>query len=50
MNLIFFIGALVLISFLLSPRTQTVDGFFKGYSESGSPPSLWTLVLSQVTG
>jgi len=49
MSLILVIGALVLISFLLSPRTQTVDGFFKGYSESGSPPSLWTLVLSQVT-
>ncbi len=49
MSMVLFIGALVLISFLLSPRTQTADGFFKGISENGSLPSLWTLVLSQVT-
>lgn len=49
MSLMLFIGAMVVISFLLSPRTQTADGFFKGFSENGSPPSLWTLVLSQVT-
>lgn len=49
MSLIVIIGTLLLISFLLSPRTQTADGFFKGYSENGSPPSLWTLALSQVT-
>ena len=49
MNLILFIGVLVLISFLLSPRTRSADGFFKGFSDNGAPPSLWTLVLSQVT-
>ncbi|MCB1869408.1 MAG: sodium:proline symporter [Gammaproteobacteria bacterium] len=49
MSLILFTGVLVAISFLLSPRTQTADGFFKGYSENGAPPSLWTLVFSQVT-
>lgn len=38
-----------LICFLLSPRVQTADGFFKGYSDNGQAPGLWTLVLSQVT-
>ena len=37
------------ICFALSPRVQTTDGFFKGFSDSGDAPSLWTLVLSQVT-
>jgi Na+/proline symporter len=37
------------ICFLLSPRVQTADGFFKGFSDTGAAPSLWTLVLSQVT-
>jgi Na+/proline symporter len=49
MSLLLFIAALLLISFVLSPRTQTADGFFKGYGENGAPPTLWTLVLSQVT-
>jgi Na+/proline symporter len=38
-----------LISFVLSPKVQTADGFFKGLSDAGAAPSLWTLVLSQVT-
>ena len=37
------------ICFFLSPRVQTADGFFKGFSDDGTAPSLWTLVLSQVT-
>ena len=37
------------ICFALSPRVQTADGFFKGFSDAGAAPSLWTLVLSQVT-
>jgi len=37
------------ISFVLTPRVQTTDGFFKGFSEDGTAPKLWTLVLSQVT-
>lgn len=42
--------AIVLIaSILLSPRIRTVEGFYQGFSESGSAPSLLTLVLSQVT-
>ncbi len=40
---------IAVISFFLSPRVQTADGFFKGFSDSGSAPGLWTLVLSQVT-
>lgn len=40
---------LLLVSFLLAPHTKSADGFFKGFAENGSPPSLWTLVLSQVT-
>lgn len=40
---------IALLSFLLSPRVQTADGFFKGVSEQGKGPALWTLVLSQVT-
>lgn len=47
--LILSITATLLFCFLLSPRTQTADGFFKGFSDSGAAPSLWTLVLSQVT-
>ena len=47
--LILSIAATLLFCFLLSPRVQTADGFFKGFSESGAAPSLWTLVLSQVT-
>lgn len=41
--------ATTLICFLLSPRVQTADGFFKGFSDTGAAPSLWTLILSQVT-
>ncbi|MEO0443027.1 MAG: sodium:proline symporter [Pseudomonadota bacterium] len=37
------------ICFALSPRVQTADGFFRGFSDAGDAPSLWTLVLSQVT-
>lgn len=49
MSLILIVGLMVLISFLLSPRTKTADGFFRGFNENGAPPSLWTLVFSQVT-
>ncbi len=37
------------LSFLMSPKVQTVEGFFRGYDDAGTPPGLWTLVLSQVT-
>ncbi|NVK17556.1 MAG: sodium:proline symporter [Methylocystaceae bacterium] len=37
------------VSFLLSPRVKTLDGFFKGVDGFGHAPGLWTLTLSQVT-
>ena len=43
------LASVAAISFALSPRVQTVDGFFRGFSANGSAPQLWTLVLSQVT-
>jgi len=49
---LFLIGvtAIVLMaSIAISPRIRTVEGFYKGSSENGSAPTLWTLVLSQVT-
>jgi Na+/proline symporter len=48
-SLIAILLVIAIISFALSPRVQTADGFFKGLSASGDAPSLWTLVLSQVT-
>ncbi len=41
--------AIAAISFMLAPRVQTADSFFKGFSDNGEAPQLWTLVLSQVT-
>lgn len=37
------------ISFFLSTKAETVDSFYKGISDDGHAPNLWTLVLSQVT-
>ena len=42
-------GALALVSFLLSSKVRTADGFFRGFSDSGAAPGLLTLVFSQVT-
>jgi Na+/proline symporter len=42
-------GLLALVSVWLSRRAQTADTFFRGASETGAPPSLLTLVFSQVT-
>ncbi len=47
--LIIGIAITTVVCFLLSPRVQTADGFFRGFSDTGAAPSLWTLVLSQVT-
>ncbi|MGH1486767.1 MAG: hypothetical protein ACRBCI_11145 [Cellvibrionaceae bacterium] len=51
MTIYLIIGTLLAtaVCFLLSPKVQTADGFFKGFSDTGAAPSLWTLVLSQVT-
>ncbi|MGM0559500.1 MAG: sodium:proline symporter [Pseudomonadota bacterium] len=40
---------IALFSYVLSPRVRTVSGFFGGLSETGQAPTLWTIVLSQVT-
>lgn len=43
------LGFVTLMTFILAPKVRTAEGFFKGYSDEGEAPSLWTLVLSQVT-
>lgn len=43
------LGAIVLASFVFSPRVRSIDAFFRGQSDDGAPPGLATLVLSQVT-
>jgi len=47
--LIAVIVAVAVISYFLSPRVKTADGFFKGFDDAGQAPTLWTLTLSQVT-
>jgi Na+/proline symporter len=47
--LISILSGIALVSFFLAPRVQTADGFFRGVSDNGAGPNLWTLVLSQVT-
>lgn len=42
-------GLILLLSLAAAPRRASVDGFFAGVSPTGAPPSLWVLVLSQVT-
>jgi Na+/proline symporter len=46
--LVVFVAVVSLVSLAMSRRTVTVEGFFEG-SSAGIEPSLWTLVLSQVT-
>lgn len=36
-------------SLILSPRVKHADGFFKGHSDDGLAPGVWTLTFSQVT-
>jgi Na+/proline symporter len=49
MALVYFVGIVTLVSFIISPRKVTVEGFFEGASKIGTQPGLWMLVLSQVT-
>jgi Na+/proline symporter len=49
MALVYFVGAVTIISLVISPRKVSVEGFFDGASKQGAQPSLWMLVLSQVT-
>lgn len=47
--LIIGVGAMLALSFAVSPRIATSDGFFRGIQANGAAPGLWTLALSQVT-
>jgi Na+/proline symporter len=38
-----------MVSFAVAPRARSADGFFRGWSEGGGIPSVFTLTLSQVT-
>jgi len=49
MALVYFVGLVALVSLVISPRKVSVAGFFEGASRIGVQPSLWMLVLSQVT-
>lgn len=49
MALVYFVGLVTIVSFIISPRKITVEGFFDGASKIGAQPGLWMLVLSQVT-
>lgn len=48
-SLIIAVGILAAVSFFLSPKARTSEGFFNGESPTGAPPTLLTLILSQVT-
>lgn len=43
------LALILVVSFFLSPRVGTADGFFRGFDENGNAPGLLTLTLSQVT-
>ena len=43
------LGVVAVVSFLISPRVKTMPAFFRGVSDTGQAPGLFTLILSQVT-
>ena len=43
------VAALALLSIAISPKAKSNEGFYSGFSPKGQAPSLFTLVLSQVT-
>ena len=47
--LIIIFALIVVLSLVAAPRRATTNGFFGGMSENGAAPTLWVLVLSQVT-
>jgi len=49
LTLPFAVATLALLSFALSPKAKGNAGFFGGLSPTGETPSLWMLILSQVT-
>ncbi|MEQ6885408.1 sodium:proline symporter [Salicola sp. Rm-C-2C1-2] len=46
--IIILIGVAV-ASVVFAPRARSLDGFFRGTSDTGTAPGVWTLTLSQVT-
>lgn len=42
-------AALIAATLVMTPRRTTTEAFFAGLNQDGTPPGLWTLVLSQVT-
>ena len=42
-------GLIILASLVVAPRRASVEGFFSGRGADGHSPTLWVLVLSQVT-
>ena len=38
-----------LVSFAVAPRVRSADGFFRGWTQGGGTPGVFTLTLSQVT-
>ena len=42
-------ACIALASLFLSPRVENSDAFYRGRGQSGLPPGVWTLALSQVT-
>ncbi|QIT56097.1 sodium:proline symporter [Aquisalimonas sp. 2447] len=52
LNLTALTAILVLLaaaSVALAPKVRTADGFFRGWTDTGEPPGVLTLTLSQVT-
>ena len=43
------LAAVGLLSVIITPRVRTADGFFRGWSDMGAAPGVFTLTLSQVT-
>ncbi len=41
--------AVAIVSIIITPRARTADGFFRGWTESGTAPGVLTLTFSQVT-
>lgn len=43
------LAAIAVVSVVIAPRVRTADGFFRGWSDTGTVPGVLTLTLSQVT-
>lgn len=47
--LVAILAAVAFLSVVIVPRVRTSDGFFRGWSDTGTVPGVLTLTLSQVT-